>query len=786
MGVEEESGTREPAPSRAGHGWLARVLLIVGGPIAAILALEGTLRVAGFGRPASLFIPDARPGYFRTNPEFAAPFFPPQFDITPPNFRIARHKEPGHLRIFVLGESAVRGTPEPGFGFASQLEAQLRAAYPGRYFDVYNLGIVAINSHVVYQMATQVAGFEPDLFVIYMGNNEVVGPYGPGSANLSAMPPLWMIRASVWTGGTRTGQLFQRFLGRIARHAAGTQEWHGMSTFKDRTVRGDDPRLEAVCRNYEANLRGIVAAAAHAGIRTVLATVVANLRDNPPFSSLHRQGMAGSELSRWESAFAKGKELWELDQPDGAIPALREALNLDPQYADAHYILGRLLEGKGDVQGARHHYIEALHWDALRFRPDERINAVARIVASESKGSVLLVDSAMELGSDGASAATPSGREILLEHVHFNWEGNVRMGLMLAEKSAAALFGPGAPPGKWLDADGCASAVGYTSLGRLRMLRQMEAIRGRPPFTAQLTFGEDQARYQHEADLATWVALSVEGLASARQQLETAVKRDPENPNLLLRLSEAEDQANQPDRALVLTEKLLELLPRTPELLVQRGRALASLRKDDEAQAAILEALRVDPYNLPTYTALVEVLRKTGDFESGRKIFSAALSEIPDSGFIRLAYADLLFFHGDRDKAVRECRSVLAREPDNSDALRRLVSLFTADGRKEEAFALMSGARMTQPLNFENNLALARIYEERGDVEHVAECLRGAALSGPATAQAHIYLARHLSKSNRPVEALVELFRARRAAIAMGDQDLAAEISATIRSGGNP
>jgi tetratricopeptide (TPR) repeat protein len=760
--------------------------MVVGGPLAAVLALECTLHVVGFGRSTDLFIPDSAPGYLRTNPNFAAPFFPPQFDITPPNFRIARQKEPGHLRIFVLGESAARGTPEPGFGFASQLGAQLRAAYPDRRFEIYNLGIVAINSHVVYQIARQLGAVEPDLLVVYMGNNEVVGPYGPGSVNLSTAPPLWVIRSSVWIGSSRTGQLFRRMLGIFARPASGTQDWHGMSTFKDRTVRGDDPRLEGVYRNYEANLRGIVGMAARRGIKTVLATVVANLRDCPPFASLHRLGMTDAERSRWESAFSKGRDLWELDQPDGAIHALGEALDLDPQYADAHYIMGLLLEAKGDERGSRIQFLEALHWDGLRFRPDIRINMIARQVASESKGSVFLVDSSMELGSDSASTARPCGKEVLLEHVHFGWEGNVRMGQMLAEASAAALFGHGAPPVRWLDADGCASAVGYTAFGRLRMLRQMEPIRGKPPFTGQLTFGEDQAGYQHEIDLAARAATSEAGLADARRQLEAALKGDPASTNLLLRLAEVESQDNHTDRALALTDKLLELLPRTAELLVQRGRALGALQRNDEAKQVLLEALRIDPYNLPTYSSLVEALKGSRDFETGRSVLAAALAANPDSGFIRLAYADLLFSHGDQDGAVRECRSVLAREPDNSDALRRLVSLFTAEGRMDESLSLMQAARETQPLNFENNLALARIYEGRGDAGRAAECLTAATVSGPATAQAHIYLARRLSKLGHPVEALVEFARARRVALKMGEQDLAAQISDSMRLGGNP
>ena len=117
----------------------------------------------------------------------------------------------------VLGESAAQGIPVPSFGFAAQLRAQLRARYPGKNIEVINTGIVAINSHVVYQIARELAGFSPDLFVVYLGNNEVVGPYGPGCAYLSEMPPLWVIRLSVFVRSTRTGQLVMAAVGKLSR-----------------------------------------------------------------------------------------------------------------------------------------------------------------------------------------------------------------------------------------------------------------------------------------------------------------------------------------------------------------------------------------------------------------------------------------------------------------------------------------------------------------------------------------------------------------------------------------
>src|SRR6202044_244084 len=191
----------------------------------------------------------------------------------------------------VLGESAAQGVPMPAFGFAPQLRAQLRARYPGREIEVINTGIVAINSHVVYQIARELSRFSPDLFVVYMGNNEVVGPYGPGCAYLSEMPPLWAIRLSVFIRSTRTGQLLASLLGRLAGGGKGPAQWGGMAMFVNNSVRGDDPRLATVYRNFESNLRDIIGVATAAGARTVLCTVASNLKDCAPFLSLHRPGL---------------------------------------------------------------------------------------------------------------------------------------------------------------------------------------------------------------------------------------------------------------------------------------------------------------------------------------------------------------------------------------------------------------------------------------------------------------------------------------------------------------
>ena len=54
-----------------------------------------------------------------------------------------------------------------------------------------------MNSHVLLPMAEDLAKLQPDLFIIYAGNNEVVGPYGSGTVLTASGMSRPMIRSSI-------------------------------------------------------------------------------------------------------------------------------------------------------------------------------------------------------------------------------------------------------------------------------------------------------------------------------------------------------------------------------------------------------------------------------------------------------------------------------------------------------------------------------------------------------------------------------------------------------------
>ena len=441
--------------------------------------------------------------------------------------------------------------------------------------------------------------FPPDLFVVYMGNNEVVGPYGPGCAYLSQMPPLWFIRLSIEVKSLRTGQLIGSLLARLPRSVRTPEEWGGMTMFVNNSVSGDDPRLEGVYRNFEANLRDIVRVANSAGASTLLCTVASNLKDCAPLLSLHRAGLSEGERASWIRVFNRGRIEWLLGDMDRARIDLQDAQRIDPCNADCLFMLGSIELAAGQVESARKHFVSAEHWDALRFRPDPRINEIVRSVAGNAGPRVALVDIARELGSDPDSSAEPAGGTFFFEHVHFNWNGNYAVARMLAESSEAILFGTirGAPP--WLDSAACSAALGYTDHERLYVLQKVEGIVRNPPFTNQLTYCDDEAKLERDLKAAKADRENPEKLNRASQIVRSSLANDPENADLVKLEEEIDDEQGDLEGALAASRKAERLLPRDFVFIADEAMKLSRLGRYEQADKLLRTTAETCPPKRP-------------------------------------------------------------------------------------------------------------------------------------------------------------------------------------------
>ena len=468
--------------------WIAISATIV--PLLVLGVVEGCLRLAGVGYPTALLTPCTVQGKAAScyNLFFAAPFFPAGSVQTPRLYSIPAQKPAGTYRIFVLGESAAMGDPDPAYGFSRYLEVMLRERFPGTKFEVVNTGSVAINSHVVLRIAQQLANQRPDLFIIYSGNNEVVGPYGPGTVLTSSGMSIPVIRSNIFLRSTRVGQLVTKL---------GTQKktWQGMEMFLDKQVRANSPLLQQVYANYERNLRDTVAVARAAGAQVIVATAATNLEDCAPFASLHRDGIKPEEVNEWSSLVQRGSELEAARSFSEALELYRSAARIDDEYAELEFRIARCLKSLGDAKAANEHFQRARDLDTLRFRADTRINDINRFVPAAYTG-VGLVDTESLFSSASPDAIV--GSDLVYEHVHMTPLGSYLFARAIYGQVAGKLAsGPVADAPSQTE---CERMLALTAYDRSRIAQEMLRRIQRAPFNQQLNHPEQVQRFQLQAE----------------------------------------------------------------------------------------------------------------------------------------------------------------------------------------------------------------------------------------------------------------------------------------------
>jgi hypothetical protein len=337
---------------------------------------------------------------------------------------------------------------------------------------------------------------------VYMGNNEVIGPFGIGTVFGPFSEHLSLIRLGIEIRRTRLGQtiglLSQRGHGRLL------QTWGGMEMFLGRQVRLGDPGLQTVYRHFRANLTDLCTAATKKGAKVIVCTVAANLRDCPPFTSLHRQDLGQQDLKRWEDLYNQGARMETEGHDTQAVELYQQAQAIDDRFAGLSFRLARCLERTDQHDLAKVQYTRARDLDTLRFRADSALNdTVRQVAAAMGPAGVSLVDveQTFALQSDHQIP----GASLFYEHVHMNFAGNYLLAKTLFEpvgREVAARFGlPSETPAETLSLEQCQMRLAYTDTDRyLLALKVFDGFLVKPPFTGQLYHAESVSQWTQELD----------------------------------------------------------------------------------------------------------------------------------------------------------------------------------------------------------------------------------------------------------------------------------------------
>jgi hypothetical protein len=264
-----------------------------------------------------------------------------------------------------------------------------------------------------------VLSLEPDLVVVYSGNNEFLEPrsYLRGAdlpAVLRGLASLrWLRRALLPL--TRP----EAVLAADRRENASFEVWAKLRQ-QALVLRSDPAQLARVRDHYADSIRRMVEEARAAGVPIVLVTVPVNLRDWQPNVSAGEPGAAAGKA--WRAKLAAGRRALAAGDLRDGVRALREAADLAPLHAHTRFWLAGALEAEGRYEEALRAYRAAADLDMNPFRAPSSFNQILREVA-ERAPDALLADA--EAAFLTASAPRAPGFDLFLDYVHPTKTGNL-------------------------------------------------------------------------------------------------------------------------------------------------------------------------------------------------------------------------------------------------------------------------------------------------------------------------------------------------------------------------
>jgi tetratricopeptide (TPR) repeat protein len=702
-------------------------------PPVLLVLVELGLRLGGFGYPTTFFLPMKIRGQecLVENERFGWRFFGPEMARTPFPVVLPKAKAPGTTRIFVFGESAAYGDPQPDFGLPRMLEALLTLRFPDRHFEVVNTGMTGINSHVIAPIAEDCVRQEGDVWIIYAGNNEVVGPFGSGTVFGPKAPPRNLVRLSLAFKATRLGQLFDSIGRALHKKDAAQAVWGGMPMFVKNHVREDDPRMARVYANFAGNLDRIITLGASHGAKVVVSSMARNLRDCAPFASEHRLRLAPEDLARWEQAYEKGVEAQRLGKASEAVASFQQAAQIDGAYADLHFRWGQCALALSNQTDARREFTLACDEDALRFRSDTRLNDIIKHTAeAHQKDGVVFVD-----GQEMLASASPDhlvGEKFLYEHVHLNFSGNYLLARALAAQVAPT-------NSVWPTEAECARRLSFTELNRGEGEKEILQRLHDPPYTGQLDYAEEYERHKERYEALAGAAKPA-ALAAEKKICQDAVKAWPEDWILRQNLAMFDERTGDNAGAAAEWQHVTELLPQSHEAWKSLGIALARMKKSDEAAAAFHHALGLHPNDVPALDGLAELALDLGQNEEARRYFERILRLQPYFGPAHLGLGRILDAAGQHEQAQVEFQKSMEARVNTPKAFAGLARFFFQRGDYQKAAVNFTDSLRLDPTDPEIHINLGLTLTQLGRLDeafaHYAEAVR----LDPNLAEAHFCL----------------------------------------------
>jgi len=589
-----------------------------------------------------------------------------------------RQKDPDSYRIFCMGGSTTYGRPymDP-VSFCGWLRAYLHAADPSRNWEVINTGGISYASYRVARLMTELKDYQPDLFIVYSGQNEFLEQRSYGA--LMDMPD-WVIDLDATLSGTRIYSALKlgldaiksglpqqqndrdrlsREVDEILNHTFGPQSYH----------RNDELKRQIIT-HYRLNMRRMASIARSADADIIYVRPAVNIRDMSPFKSEHREDLSLQGLMQWQALVQRAAERKQAGDVESALADYQQALDIDDRYADLHFRIGRLLFESGRYDEAEKELRRAVVEDIAPLRILPSMQHIVEEVASSEDAPLIDFAGILRRACLAKYGHAVFGGEYFVDHVHTNMEGYRLLALALFDE---------------LVREGIATPDAAWNEKRIEDVSR-EVIAGLDPRIEGET-------YMNLGRVFDWAGKFEEAYNALLRALEILGP----DPGIYSRLAKSSYGLGRRDEAIHYFRKELELDPNMIGEHSRLGMVLAEQGKLDEAIEQCRTELKLHPEYATGHAGLAKLLGEAGNNDEAQQHFEIALRINPDSEFAHVTYAYFLIRQNRLDEALAHSQQALRIDPGQHEAHDAIGLIMKRQGKLDLAIHHFSEAMRLQP-----------------------------------------------------------------------------------------
>jgi tetratricopeptide (TPR) repeat protein len=202
--------------------------------------------------------------------------------------------------------------------------------------------------------------------------------------------------------------------------------------------------------------------------------------------------------------------------------------------------------------------------------------------------------------------------------------------------------------------------------------------------------------------------------ASSLSQIQASIKRDPNNPKLLVALGLAYWDRNDYPHALEAFQRAVKVGPSSAEAHNWLGVAILEKADLPGAIAEFRKAVALDPKSARAQTNLGSALAKSGEIGEAVEVFKRALALEPGNLAAEMNLGVALREKGDAEAALTHIRHVAEREPTNASVQYELGQTLRQAGDLAGAVAAFESALQIDPELREGYYGLGLALKQQG------------------------------------------------------------------------